>query len=118
MHKELKETDEILIWQYLPNNFHLLNHQSFLVPTREMDYHQLTMLSFMRCCSAFPLSPGGVSCLASTTAAVFTSPGGVSRLTSSTTAAVLTSPGGVSCLSSTTAASPGGASHLAGGGVS
>ena len=90
--------------------------QSFLVLTREMEYYQLTMLSFMRCCSAFPLSPGGASRLASTTAVLFTSPG--SRLTSSTTAAIVTSPGGVSCLSSTTAASPGGASHLAGGGVS
>ena len=41
---------------------------------------QLTMLSFPCHCFVFPLSPGGLTCLASTTAAVFISPGGVSCL--------------------------------------
>ena len=38
---------------------------------------QLTMLSSPCRCFVFPLSPGGVSCLPSTTGTVFTSPGGV-----------------------------------------
>ena len=41
------------------------------------------MLSFTCRCFVFPLSPGGVTYLASTTAAVFTSPGEASRLTCS-----------------------------------
>ena len=44
---------------------------------------QLTMLSFTCCCFVFPLSPGGVTYLASTTATAFTSPGRVSCLTCS-----------------------------------
>ena len=51
----------------------------------------------MCCCFVFPLSPGRVTCIAGTTAAVFASPGRVTCI-AGTTAAVFVSPGEMSCL--------------------